>query len=130
MSRRTLLIALPLIAVLIWIVAFPNVAVIAGSLDGGGMHWVEFLHSPSDREALWTSLWISVASVIASTAIGLPLAFLLQRAEFPGRKVLSAVATLPAALPPLVGSQNAARASVNDPTKIQTVSSPIPAEDG
>ena len=103
MSRRSLLIALPIIALLLWIVAFPNVAVIAGSLDGAGVHWLEFVRSPSDREALWTSLWISVASVFASLLIGVPLAFLLQRADFPGRKVLSAVATLPAALPPLVG---------------------------
>ena len=84
MSRRSLVIALPIIALLAWIVAFPNVAVVAGSLDGGGVHWLEFVRSPADREALWTSLWISVASVIASIAIGLPLAFLLQRAEFPG----------------------------------------------
>ena len=103
MNRRSLLLAAPIILLLIWIVAFPNVAVIAGSLEGGGVHWLEFARSPSDREALWTSLWISVASVIASIAIGLPLALLLQRADFPGRKVLSAVATLPAALPPLVG---------------------------
>ena len=103
MSRRSLIIALPIIALLAWVVAFPNVAVVAGSLDGGGVHWLEFARSPADREALWTSLWISVASVTASTAIGLPLAFLLQRADFPGRKVLAAVATLPAALPPLVG---------------------------
>ena len=103
MSRRSLIIALPIIALLAWVVAFPNVAVVAGSLDGGGVHWLEFARSPADREALWTSLWISIASVTASTAIGLPLAFLLQRADFPGRKVLAAVATLPAALPPLVG---------------------------
>ena len=35
--------------------------------------------------------------------IGVPLAFLLTRSEFRGRRLLSAVATLPAALPPLVG---------------------------
>jgi iron(III) transport system permease protein len=41
--------------------------------------------------------------VFASLAIGVPLAFLLGRFEFPGRRLLRAVATLPAALPPLVG---------------------------
>jgi len=46
---------------------------------------------------------ISIGSVIASVAVGLPLAFLLTRVEFRGRRLLSAVATLPAALPPLVG---------------------------
>src|SRR5204863_4347530 len=59
--------------------------------------------SPADREALRTSIVISVASVFASLAIGVPLAFLLGRFEFPGRRLLRAVATLPAALPPLVG---------------------------
>ena len=41
--------------------------------------------------------------MIAALLIGVPLAFLLTRAEFRGRRLLSGVATLPAALPPLVG---------------------------
>jgi len=96
-------IAVPLIALLLWTVIYPNVAVIAGSFENGLGHWREFAASPADREALWTSLVISVASVFASLAIGVPLAFLLGRFEFPGRRLLRAVATLPAALPPLVG---------------------------
>jgi iron(III) transport system permease protein len=66
-------------------------------------HWREFAASPTDREALTTTLFISFASVVASLIIGIPLAFLLERFDFPGRKILKAVATLPAALPPLVG---------------------------
>lgn len=102
-DRRTLVLALPLVALLVWLVAYPNAAVVLESFAGGGVHWRTFLASPADREALVTSLWISVASVVASTAVGLPLALLLARADFPGRRILSAVATLPAALPPLVG---------------------------
>ena len=102
-SRRSLLLALPVFAVLLWTVAYPNVAVIAGSFEDGLGHWREFLASPADREALTTSIVISLASVVASVAIGVPLAFLLSRFEFPGRRLLRAVATLPAALPPLVG---------------------------
>src|SRR5437762_3713653 len=97
------LIALPVIALLLWSVIYPNAAVIAGSFEDGLGHWREFFASPADREALRTSIIISVASVFASLAIGLPLAFLLGRFEFPGRRLLRAVATLPAALPPLVG---------------------------
>ena len=97
------LIALPVILLLLWTVVYPNAAVIAGSFENGLGHWREFAASPADREALWTSLVISVASVFASLAIGVPLAFLLGRFEFPGRRLLRAVATLPAALPPLVG---------------------------
>ena len=101
--RQSWLIALPVMALLLWAVVYPNVAVIAGSFENGLGHWREFAASPADREALWTTLVISVASVFASLAIGVPLAFLLGRFEFPGRRLLRAVATLPAALPPLVG---------------------------
>lgn len=101
--RQSWLIALPVIVLLLWTVIYPNAAVIAGSFENGLGHWREFANSPADREALWTSLVISVLSVFASLAIGVPLAFLLGRFEFPGRRLLRAVATLPAALPPLVG---------------------------
>jgi iron(III) transport system permease protein len=102
-SRRTWIIAAPVLALLLWSVVYPNVAVIVGSFENGLEHWREFMSSPTDREALTTSIVISLASVVASVIIGVPLAFLLSRFEFPGRKVLKAVATLPAALPPLVG---------------------------
>lgn len=102
-SRGTWLLAIPVIALLAWTVVYPNLAVIAGSFENGLEHWREFAASPSDREALSTSLIISVASVVAALAIGVPLAFLLGRFEFPGRRALRAVAALPAALPPLVG---------------------------
>ena len=101
--KQTWLIAAPVIALLLWAVIYPNVSVFAGSFENGLEHWREFASSPSDREALSTSLIISVASVVAALAVGVPLAFLLGRFEFPGRKVLRAVAALPAALPPLVG---------------------------
>ena len=101
--RQSFLIALPVILLLLWTVVYPNVAVIVGSFEDGLGPWREFAASPADREALWTSIVISVASVFASLAIGVPLAFLLGRFDFPGRRLLRAVATLPAALPPLVG---------------------------
>src|SRR5437762_12583119 len=103
MRSKSWVIAVPVIALLLWTVVYPNAAVIAGSFENGLGHWREFAASPADREALWTTLVISVASVFASLAIGVPLAFLLGRFEFPGRRLLRAVATLPAALPPLVG---------------------------
>ena len=96
---RILLAALPLFVLLLWTVVYPNVAVISGSMG----HWREFVESPSDVEALVNSLVISVASVGAALLIGVPLAFLLTRVDFPGRRILRVAATLPAALPPLVG---------------------------
>ena len=102
-TRRSWILALPVLVLLFWTVAFPNIAVIIGSFGEGLGYWKEFADSPSDREALTTSIVISIASVVASLLIGVPLAFLLSRFEFPGRKILKVVATLPAALPPLVG---------------------------
>src|SRR5215213_1406219 len=95
--------ALPVLAILLWSVVYPNVSVIAGSFADGAEHWRRFAASPTDREALVATLIISLGSVVAATAIGLPLAFLLTRFDFRGRRTLSAIATLPAALPPLVG---------------------------
>jgi len=97
------LIAAPVIALLVWAVVYPNIAVIVGSFENGLGHWQEFWASPADHEALTTSIGIAIASVFAALAVGVPLAFLLGRFEFPGRRLLRAVATLPAALPPLVG---------------------------
>jgi iron(III) transport system permease protein len=88
---------------LLWTVVFPNVAIVASSFERGLRYWREFAASPSDMEALRTTLVIAVGSVIAALVVGIPLAFLLTRYEFRGRRLLSAAATLPAALPPLVG---------------------------
>ena len=100
---RSWLLALPVLLILAWSVIYPNATVIAGSFGEGLEYWRAFANNPSDREALTTTLIVALGSVIASVAIGLPLAFLLSRFEFRGRRVLAAIATLPAALPPLVG---------------------------
>jgi iron(III) transport system permease protein len=61
------------------------------------------LEHTSNLEALWTSIYISVLSVITCAIVGVSMAFLLERYEFPGRKVLTILAMVPMALPPLVG---------------------------
>ena len=61
------------------------------------------LESTSNLEALWTSVYISVISVITCAIVGVLMAFLLERYDFPGRRVLSVLVLVPMALPPLVG---------------------------
>jgi iron(III) transport system permease protein len=58
----------------------------------------------SGREAIINTLWICLVSVITSGIVGTALAFFVTRYRFPGRNVLSALAFLPFALPPLVGT--------------------------
>ena len=61
------------------------------------------LASPEARTALRLSLVTSVAATAISLVFGLPLAWVLARAEFPGRSLLRALALLPLVLPPVVG---------------------------
>ena len=100
--------ALPVLAILLWLVLYPNLFVLGDSLvDGGRLtlaHYTRFFGSRSELAALWGSVWISAASVVLSALIGVPLAFLFSRRDFPGRKVLGALAAMPVLLPPLVGT--------------------------
>ena len=61
------------------------------------------LRSGVEWEALWGSVWTSAVSVALAAAIGVPLAVLFERYDFPGRRLLGALMALPAVLPPLVG---------------------------
>ena len=90
-----------------WGGGFPLLITLAESL-GFPYRWslssfVEFAHRIDEWQALWRSLWISAASVILAAAVGVPLAFVFERSEFPGRRVLGVLVALPVALPPLVG---------------------------
>jgi len=61
------------------------------------------LAHPANLEALWHSLLLSFGSVLLCALIGVPLAFIFTRFEFPGRRLFAALALLPMTLPPLVG---------------------------
>jgi iron(III) transport system permease protein len=93
--------------VLAWLVAYPLVLVLRESVLGPGGFTLEyfrrFIGEPREWRALWASLWTSVASVGLAAVLGVPLAFLFERAEFPGRRLLGALVALPVVLPPLVG---------------------------
>jgi molybdate transport system permease protein len=61
------------------------------------------LFSPDVGTALRLSLECSVAAVVLSVLLGVPLAWMLARVPFPGRAVVRALVTLPMVLPPVVG---------------------------
>ena len=54
-------------------------------------------------DALRLSLISSIAAAALSTVLGVPLAWLLARRRFRGRRVVRAAVTLPMVLPPVVG---------------------------
>ena len=61
------------------------------------------LAEPQVQMALRLSLVCSLGAVGISLLIGVPLAYLLARVDFPGRNVVRALTTLPMVLPPVVG---------------------------
>ena len=91
---------------LLWLVGWPLLVTLGEALDAPRWtlrHFGEFARRPEEWRALWASLWISLATVGLAAGIGVPLAFLFERTEFPGRRVLGALVALPVVLPPLVG---------------------------
>jgi iron(III) transport system permease protein len=107
MTRRGRIAGLLVALVLAWLVGYPLLMTLLDALGGPG-HWTlaharEFASRSDEWLALWRSLWTSLASVALAALIGVPLAFLFERTEFPGRRALGAVVALPVALPPLVG---------------------------
>ena len=64
--------------------------------------WDE-LTTPEVRTALRLSVVCSLSATALSILLGLPLAWLLARVAFPGRRFLRAAVTLPIVFPPVVG---------------------------
>ncbi|GAA2747808.1 MULTISPECIES: ABC transporter permease [Kitasatospora] len=63
----------------------------------------EQLSSPEVWQALKLSLISATAATAVSLVLGVPLAWLLARTTFPGRRFIRALVTLPLVLPPVVG---------------------------
>ncbi|PYP57854.1 MAG: iron ABC transporter permease [Gemmatimonadetes bacterium] len=100
-SKRSDLAAAALTLLLAWLVIYPIVIVAADAAHPSALR--DFFTRPGEWAALWASIWISLVSVILAAAIGIPLAFLFEWFDFPGRKTLGALIALPVVLPPLVG---------------------------
>ena len=107
-SRPSLALAAVVAAVLVYGVVYPNLSVVATSLTRGGAwtlaNYADFFARRAAIEATLASLSLSVLTVALCAAIGVPLAFLFERYEFPGRRIFAALAALPLVLPPLVGT--------------------------
>lgn len=63
-----------------------------------------FFTSRLYRDAMRHSLAVSLSTVLFSTLIGLPLAYVMSRIAIPGKALLTSLATLPLILPPFVGA--------------------------
>jgi len=68
--------------------------------------WANFLPlitSESARAALLLSLKTATASTVCCLVLGIPMALVLARSDFPGLRALRSIVLLPLVLPPVVG---------------------------
>ncbi|MCA9743858.1 MAG: iron ABC transporter permease [Deferribacteres bacterium] len=97
------------ILLLVLMIIYPLALMVQQSLLVDGQwslaNYIKFLSPNASRSltALWGSVWLSLASAFFAALIGVPLALLFERFELPAKQFLSAIATLPIVLPPLVG---------------------------
>ena len=107
-GRPPLALAAAVAAVLVYGVVYPNLSVVVTSLTRGDAwtlaNYADFFARRAALEATAASLGLSLLTVALCAAVGVPLAFLFERYEFPGRRIFAALAALPLVLPPLVGT--------------------------
>ncbi|MFZ1286587.1 MAG: ABC transporter permease [Candidatus Phosphoribacter sp.] len=94
---------MPLLAPAMVAIAFLVVPLAALILRAPWANAWEILHRSQATEALQLSLWTSTVATAISVVVGVPLAWLLARTDFPGLRLLRALVTLPLVLPPVVG---------------------------
>ncbi|MFE4130787.1 ABC transporter permease [Peribacillus sp. YIM B13482] len=108
-TRLTIWLLIPVVLVLVAYVLYPSLRTFIESLQKDGSislgNYQDFFvqESKTNLEALWKSVYISILSVLVSALIGIPLAFIFNRYDFPGRSFFSSAAILPIVLPSLVG---------------------------
>ena len=106
-SPRLLLVLLTAL-VLLYGVVYPNISIVAGSLEHNGewslANYRLVLSQKIVIESILTSIGISSLTVVFCALVGVPLAFLFERYAFPGRQLFATLAALPLVLPPLVGT--------------------------
>lgn len=96
------------VALLAWLTAYPLILVALDALRGADGAWSldavrAFASRPAELRTLWNSCWLSLATVVGCALVGVPTAWLLERTDLPGRRLLGLLYLLPAVLPPLVG---------------------------
>jgi iron(III) transport system permease protein len=66
-------------------------------------NFVDFFTDSYYLKSLVNSLWLGGATVVTTSILGITIAYLLLRYEFPGRKLFSYLTIIPMIMPPLVG---------------------------
>jgi thiamine transport system permease protein len=103
--KTAALAALPLIFLAVFFV-YPVVSILALGLAPGGVLDVgaalAVLSQPFVRHVAWFTLWQAIVSTLLTVLLALPAAYVFARYEFPGRRLIGALAIVPFVLPTVV----------------------------
>ncbi|MGD9894063.1 MAG: ABC transporter permease [Dehalococcoidia bacterium] len=86
--------------VLVLFVSVPMIALIMRAAESGNL--LDSLQEPIVRDALRLSLITSTFTLLIAILGGTPLAYLLARRSFPGKRIVDTLIDLPIVLPPVV----------------------------
>ena len=86
--------------------AYPVIAIVGRGLTPGGALDLdplrEVINDPALRHVIWFTVWQAALSTVLTVAIALPGAYMLTRYDFPGRRIVRALVTVPFVLPTVV----------------------------
>ena len=96
------------LAVYLLFFLIPLVSVISGGFVADGQFTLNYLigvfNNPIYREGLFNSLLIGLGTTGLAALIALPLSWIANRYDFPGKSALNALLLVPMILPPFVGA--------------------------
>ncbi|MBT1097415.1 2-aminoethylphosphonate ABC transporter permease subunit [Streptomyces sp. Tu102] len=93
-TPRPWLVAVPPVALLALVFVYPLALVVQQSFrpDSGGTSlqpYADVFASAAFREALWTTVWIAVASTLGCLVLGFVLALIIAFVPFPGARIVA-----------------------------------------
>lgn len=83
-------------------VGFLSLPIVALLLRVPLADFADYMGRPIVRDALWLSLFTSLCSLLLMTLFGTPLAYLLGRRQFRGKRLLETLVEIPLVMPPAV----------------------------
>jgi iron(III) transport system permease protein len=105
-SLSLLLIAIILLSIFVLLPVFSVVlnAFIEPNGEIGLQNFVNLYSTPSFRRGLINSIFTASFTLVATSAIGIPVAYVMTRYVFRGKKIFTLLTILPLMIPPFVGA--------------------------
>ncbi len=108
MDRNAFIIFLGLMVFFGAFLIFPILYVFRGAFFEGGRftltYFMLMFTDPFYKESIYNSVVIGVIATLITSLISIPLAYLMVRYEFPGKRLMQGILLVPLVMPPFVGA--------------------------